>query len=295
MACPGSANLEQAIPGYVEPIRDDMAGAKGIGTILHDNMQIFSTMTPISLWTLAECLDNYAKLHYKIRREIVATESDLDTWIWNQTHRVLDEQPELVSPIKSFFAGIAGAQHPPSMLTFLALAAEYMGNLIGDLHAYPEDIRAEAPLTATWLAGESGTTPDVVILGDEELHVVDYKTGRIPVTVEDNDQLLFYAASAMQEYYSVATRPDTIVVHIVQPGNMASWTFDREYLEKWMRKAYDAEQRILNGDLSLRPSDHCTFCPANPHTRGDKATVKCPAMMEILYPPSYDEDEIFAL
>jgi hypothetical protein len=62
-----------------------------------------------------------------------------------------------------------------------------------------------------------------------------------------------------------------------------------------MNLAIDADRRIMRKELTLRPNDHCTFCPANPHTRGDKGNVMCPAMMNKLYPPVIDEDEIFAV
>ena len=62
-----------------------------------------------------------------------------------------------------------------------------------------------------------------------------------------------------------------------------------------MQRAIRTDMLIANKNLSLRPSDHCTFCPANPHTRGDKADMKCPAMMEMLYPPVIDEDDILGI
>ena len=45
--------------------------------------------------------------------------------------------------------------------------------------------------------------------------------------------------------------------------------------------------------MALNPGDHCKFCAANPHTRGDKGTIMCPPMMDILYPRvTVDEEEI---
>jgi hypothetical protein len=61
-----------------------------------------------------------------------------------------------------------------------------------------------------------------------------------------------------------------------------------------MNKAIEADKRIQAKDLTLNPSDHCTFCPANPWGRGDKSEAKCPAQHRLLYPPVYDEDELFA-
>ena len=52
---------------------------------------------------------------------------------------------------------------------------------------------------------------------------------------------------------------------------------------------------MLAGDTTLVPNDHCTFCPANPHSRGDKGSPLCPPMMQKLYPFDVDEDAILAL
>ena len=52
MQCHGSAHLELAIPGYVEPTRDEMAGAKGVGTRMHDSFKEFTSWSDKDLMYL---------------------------------------------------------------------------------------------------------------------------------------------------------------------------------------------------------------------------------------------------
>ena len=50
-------------------------------------------------------------------------------------------------------------------------------------------------MVAEWLPSKPGTTADLVLYVADEIHVIDLKTGKIPVLVYDNQQLLFYAAT----------------------------------------------------------------------------------------------------
>jgi hypothetical protein len=111
--------------------------------------------------------------------------------------------------------------------------------------------------------------------------------------VVGNHQLLFYGVC----FAPLAPLAKGITLHIVQPwadGNQ-SWFADTNVLQQFMADAIAAEQKILAGDTTFGPSDHCKFCPANPHSRGLKGKPLCPAMMKLLYPPIVDEDEILSM
>jgi hypothetical protein len=83
-------------------------------------------------------------------------------------------------------------------------------------------------------------------------------------------------------------------MHIVQPraNIFESWTVDTLDLAAFMGKAVNVQNALFAGQLDFMPGDHCTFCPANPHSRAAKGSVMCPAMMQILYPAPFDEDEL---
>jgi hypothetical protein len=286
MSCPGSANLELAIPGYVEPVRDDAAGAKGVGTVLHAFMDTHFTPTePEILRVYADVLKEFAAVHWKKRYELCDVQGPRLVWVDDHTPKSVEY--EVYSTLVDMLPELK--PYPPKTLRFLAAAASYMADLFTCNTAHA-NVYGEQSVVATWLPSTPPTTPDVAIVGDSVLEIVDYKTGAIKVEPEDNDQLMFYAACWLEK----APQATEFTVHVVQPDNIASWTAPISYLRGWMHKAILADMRIQAKDLTLNPSDHCTFCPANPWGRGDKSEAKCPAQHRLLYPPVYDEDELFA-
>jgi Protein of unknown function (DUF2800) len=283
MSCPGSANLELAIPGYVEPVRDDDAGAKGVGTVLHAFMDKNFTHTEVfTLLEYSRVLRDFAAVYVTQRRTMCDDESLRLLWL---DSRLLE--PEVMVSINDWLPELR--EYPPKTLRFLADAAEYMA-LLKERVVPRAAVYGEQSVVATWLPSTPPTTPDVALVGDSVLEIVDYKTGAIKVEPEDNDQLMFYAAC----WLKMAPNATEFTVHVLQPDNLASWTAPISYLKGWMEKAIAADWRIQMKDLTLNPSDHCTFCPANPWGRGDKSEAKCPAQHKLLYPPVFDEDELFA-
>jgi hypothetical protein len=283
MSCPGSANLELAIAGYVEPVRDDAAGAKGIGTILHAFMDDhFTQENPSILRDYAFALTEFAGKYIRIRETLCDNLNERLLWLddlqlgANAFGEISEWLPEM-------------RPYPPKTLRFLADAAAYMADLLERTKPHAS-VYGEWSVVASWLPSTPRTTPDVAIVGSKTLEIVDYKTGAIKVEPTDNDQLMFYAACWLKK----APQATEFTVHVVQPGNLASWTAPVSYLRAWKQRAIAADKRIQAKDLTLVPSDHCTFCPANPWGRGDKSEAKCPAQHKLLYPPVYDEDELFA-
>lgn len=167
--------------------------------------------------------------------------------------------------------------------------------------SYVADLRAtrrfkvliEQPMKATWLVQEPTTTADLVLSTQDQLEIIDTKWGKIHVDVHDNEQLLFYAAT----YAPLAPKAKGVTLHILQPraDNIESVFVTVDEIKKFMAEVQAAEAAIMAGDLTFGPSDHCMFCSANPHSRGRKAEVFCPPMLNMLYPKTVNEDEILAL
>ena len=169
---------------------------------------------------------------------------------------------------------------------------------LADAMTYMSELRSrrrfklavEETLEAWWLVSKPRTTADVVLHLKDELHIVDYKTGKIPVCAFDNPQLKFYALA----YLPMAPKAKGAYLHIVQPWSKEgsnSWFCSREELLAFATETQVAEAKILDGDTSLNPSDHCIFCDANPHKRGDKGHPLCPSMLSMLYPPDELDNE----
>ena len=140
----------------------------------------------------------------------------------------------------------------------------------------------ETPMKAMWLKSTPTTTADLVLYVADELHVFDFKTGKIPVDPWENEQLMYYATT----YAPLAMKAKGAHLHIVQPsaGVTTGWFASAQRLQQFAQDALDTEARILAGDTTLAPGDHCMFCAANPHGRGAKGRPYCPSMMSVLYP-----------
>jgi hypothetical protein len=156
-------------------------------------------------------------------------------------------------------------------------------------------VMIEETIEATWLKNPTKTTPDLVLYTQDEIHVLDTKWGKIPVEVVENTQLLFGAVTVGP----LAPKAKGVTGHILQPkaGIMDSWYMSADRLALFMEDALATEAAIAAGSTQFGPSDYCTFCPANPHTRGAKGGRPCcPVMMELLYPGrGLDEQAILDL
>lgn len=171
--------------------------------------------------------------------------------------------------------------------------AKYL-QYVGELRSQRRfKVLVEAEVQAKWLVTQPQTTADLVLYTQDELHIVDGKWGKIKVDVLNNDQLMYYAVC----FAPLAPKAKGVRLHILQPplDNFESTWVSATELTEWMEKAQQAEKQIQAGDLTLTPGDHCQFCPANPHSRGQKGKPLCPVMMKLLYPGQVDEDEILSM
>ena len=108
--------------------------------------------------------------------------------------------------------------------------------------------------------GEFGTA-DVIFVTEDEIEIIDYKNGYVPVTIFMNAQLMCYLLGAIAKYGPRKRYQLTVIqpnyVHI--DGMIRSFSPDAEQLE-WFREQVFlslASQEILAGK-------HCknTYCPA---------------------------------
>jgi hypothetical protein len=152
----------------------------------------------------------------------------------------------------------------------------------------------EQEMKATWLVTPTTTTADLVLHTQDELHILDLKTGKTPVDPAENSQLLFYAAT----YGHLAPKAKGAYLHIVQPwaGIMDEWFAPTQRIAQFMADALAAEAAIAAGDTTFNPGDHCTFCDANPRSRGAKGYPLCPSLLSLYYPTApIDVDQILGL
>jgi hypothetical protein len=112
--------------------------------------------------------------------------------------------------------------------------------------------------------GAFGTADVILSHADGALSVIDWKFGEgVQVNIEDNAQLLFYAAAAMFRYPS-----DTYHLVIIQPNSRGLPTLRQWTVDRWTLMEFAATLRwaVKNGhrDELLASGPHCRWCPVKP-------------------------------
>jgi hypothetical protein len=116
------------------------------------------------------------------------------------------------------------------------------------------------------LPGVFGSTDFVGRIGDRAV-VLDWKFGDgVPVSAEENEQLMFYAAAAMrtealQWAFEGATEIECV---IVQPPMIRRWTTTPERIAQFEHQLVRAVKAAEQPDAGLKAGDHCRWCAAKP-------------------------------
>ena len=101
---------------------------------------------------------------------------------------------------------------------------------------------------------------------DDRAIILDWKFGRGAVDVEENEQLLFYAAAAMRTKgleWAFADVSEVEMV-IVQPPAVKRWTTTAARVKQFERDLVHAVTASQNAAAPLKVGDHCRYCPAKP-------------------------------
>src|SRR5690606_4241257 len=167
MSCPGSANLELAIPGWVPPVEDPSKWkARGTGTDLHAVLEPFGTDPMLDLEFKLDMLAAFHVLHKTKRDKITADVVETADWISSEFSvpitSVLSQHIEFLQSLQPY---------PPKMLRFVEDAGRFVRELRQSMQP-GEVLKTEEQLTAGWLKSASGTTPDVTIVGEHRLEVI---------------------------------------------------------------------------------------------------------------------------
>lgn len=127
-------------------------------------------------------------------------------------------------------------------------------------------------------------TGDCVIIGADEVAIIDYKYGTgVRVDAPDNEQLMLYALGAVEA--DVIGLAKVVRIIIVQPrlDHVSVWEIDLERLLKWRAEvARPAAELAMTDDAHFGPSEEaCRFCPV----RG-----QCKAQMEWVAQRDFGQD-----
>lgn len=108
-------------------------------------------------------------------------------------------------------------------------------------------------------------TADCLVLAGEKLYVVDFKYGKgVPVSAEQNPQMMLYALGALSKY-QLLYQFTTVQMAIVQPrlNSISTWELPVSDLLEWGEtKVKPAAKEALSGNGVFCPGTHCRFCRA---------------------------------
>jgi hypothetical protein len=91
----------------------------------------------------------------------------------------------------------------PARLRQMAKVVQYIADLRSSRRF--TTVLIEQSFTAHWLLGKPDTKPDLVLATQDEIHIVDFKWGKILVEAKGNTQGLYYAAPCCTRPSSTTT------------------------------------------------------------------------------------------
>jgi len=126
----------------------------------------------------------------------------------------------------------------------------------------------EAKVPLFWSREEHGYA-DCVIRTEDTVHVIDLKTGSIPIDAVNNYQLLTYA------YGMGMTSTEVFTMTIIQDNEAKSWSLSVDQIEALSSVIGVKAQAALNPYIhELNASDEaCMFCPCRPFCKAYTASL----------------------
>ena len=153
------------------------------------------------------------------------------------------------------------------MLDYIEGYVHTVWEIINEVKAHckdPEILFEQRLDFSEYVPGGFGTG-DVVIVADEEIHVIDLKYGKgVGVSAEDNPQLRLYGIGAYLEY-SALYDIKRVITRIIQPRLDTSSKEETIVLDllNWADTVVvPAAQQAEAGEGELKVGDHCRWCKA---------------------------------
>lgn len=138
-------------------------------------------------------------------------------------------------------------------------------------------------------------TGDVVILADDEVHIIDLKYGKgVEVFAENNPQLRLYGLGAVHAFEMLYDF-DKVRMTIIQPrlNNISSETMPVNFLKDWgTYTVKPLAELAAKGEGEFKAGDHCQFCKARATCRTRAEANLELAKMEFVDPALLQDDEI---
>lgn len=156
----------------------------------------------------------------------------------------------------------------------LSTAAAYVEHLLERYMSFPNKpyIVFEVMVDITDYAPESFGTCDCVMIGGNELIITDYKHGKgVPVSPENNPQMMLYALGALKLYrpiYGDAIKKVSMYIDQPRLNSYSGYTQTVDELLTWGENEVKPKAALAFAGLGdFNPGDHCRFCHAKAQCR----------------------------
>ena len=153
-------------------------------------------------------------------------------------------------------------EYPTEMKNAAELYADFIHTLwVGFPHTPTVCVEQHVKMTR-WVPECFGTC-DCLLIGDGLLHVVDFKYGAgVPVSPEENTQMMLYALGAWQLFQSTDDI-QTVRMTIVQPrlNNLSSYEMEADELLRWAETEVRPKALLAyEGKGEFCAGEWCRFC-----------------------------------
>lgn len=133
--------------------------------------------------------------------------------------------------------------------------AEYLSILLTDMREIHGQLRSEVTSDCSEYVDGLYGTADAVVSNDTEIHVYDIKTGMRKVEVQDNLQLVCYAAG----FITPTTK--RVAISIWQFGKLYTAIYSTEEIKQKMLEIKAIIEESKKDDAKRVASEHCSYCP----------------------------------
>lgn len=143
----------------------------------------------------------------------------------------------------------------------------YLEYIQGITHNFssPPYVAIEKKLDFSAYVPEGFGTADCIIISGRTMYVIDFKYGKgVPVSAENNPQMMLYALGAY-EAYSFLYLIETVKMNIVQPrlNSISEWEISINDLLYWATNTVmGGAEKAWAGKGEFVPGEHCRFCRA---------------------------------
>lgn len=183
------------------------------------------------------------------------------------------------------------------MYEFCNSYSDFVIEVFNDAKAHTQDavIIQETKVDLTKWVPEGFGNLDVSIVADRTLSIVDLKYGKgVPVSAEQNKQLMIYALGAIDAYEDLYDF-DKVTMYIHQPriDNSSNWTISVKELKEWAETVLKpGAQLAWDGQGDFKAGEHCRFCKAKPVCKAHADMQMEIAAYEFKAGPLLTDDEI---